>query len=42
MAEEKTKVPTASKKPKVVVTPEVTKLYGKTSEKATRGTLDKH
>ena len=44
MAEEKTEVSTPSEKPKVVVTPaspEVTKSYGKLSEKATRGTLDK-
>ena len=43
MAEEKTEVST-SDEPKVVVTkdsPEVTKSYGKLSEKATRGTLDK-
>ncbi len=43
MAEEKAEVST-SDEPKVVITPdspEVTKSYGKTSEKATRGTLDK-
>ena len=45
MAEEKTEVSTKPKaKAKVVITPdtpEVTKVYGKLSEKATRGTLDK-
>ena len=44
MAEKKAEVSTASEKPKVVITPdtpEVTKSYGKLSEKATRGTLDK-
>ena len=44
MAEEKTEVSTTSEEPKVVITPdteEVVKSYGKTSEKATRGTLDR-
>ncbi len=43
MAEEKTEVST-NDEPKVVITPdtkEVAKSYGKTSKKATRGTLDK-
>tara|TARA_R100001082_G_C4262524_1_gene116176 strand:- start:232 stop:366 length:135 start_codon:yes stop_codon:yes gene_type:complete len=43
MAKAKAKV-SASDEPKVVITPdssEVTKSYGKLSEKATRGTLDK-
>ena len=44
MAEETNEVSTSSEEPKVIVTPdtpEVTKVYGKLSEKATRGTLDK-
>ena len=44
MAEEKNEVSASSEDSKVVVTkdtPEVTKSYMKTSEKATRGTLDK-
>ena len=43
MAEEKTEVSTPSAEPKVVAkvaAPEA-KVYGKNSEKATRGTLDK-
>ena len=44
MAEETNEVSTTSEEPKVVITPdtpEVTKSYRKTSEKATRSTLDR-